>query len=221
MKKQFIIIGLGRFGSSLATSLYAMGNEVLAVDSDVERVDHIANFVTHAVQMDVCEEENLQSLNIPEFDVGVVAISNDIESSVLSTTLLKDLGCPQVIAKAQDDLHAKVLKKVGADRVVFPERDMGVRLAHQLQSNSVMDLVELSEDYSLVESSAPEAWWNQTLGQLNLRRKYELTVAAIKRADGALLASPGADDYVYQGDLMVLIGANETFQNLEKRKLFR
>ena len=126
----------------------------------------------------------------------------------------------QVIAKAQDDLHAKVLKKVGADRVVFPERDMGVRLAHQLQSNSVMDLVELSEDYSLVETSAPEAWWNQTLGQLNLRRKYELTVAAIKRADGALLASPGADDYVYQGDLMVLIGANETFQNLSLIHIF-
>ncbi|MGB9847072.1 MAG: potassium channel family protein, partial [Desulfotomaculales bacterium] len=149
--KQFAVIGLGRFGSSVARTLAQMGYEVLAVDSDDERVSAISDEVTYAVQVDAMEEEALKSLGLRNFDVVIVAIGQEVKASILVTVMLKEMGVSKVVAKANDELHGKVLQKVGADVVVFPERDMGVRLAHALVSRNIIDQIRLSPEYSIAE----------------------------------------------------------------------
>ena len=149
--KQYLVFGLGRFGSSMARALCAQGQEVLAVDSDQELVNQIAPHVTQALQLDATDEEALRSLGVKNFDAAVVAIGQNTRDSILVSVLLKEMGIPYLIAKANDDLHAKVLRKIGVDKVVFPERDMGVRLARSIVTPSVLDLMELSGDYQLAE----------------------------------------------------------------------
>jgi len=154
--KQFAVIGLGRFGASLARALAEAGNDVLGVDLLEDRIRPLANVLTHVVQADVTDEEVLRSLGIRNFDVCVVTISSNIQSSILATLMIKEQGVPLVVAKARDDQHGKVLQKIGADRIVFPERDMGIRLAHNLTSGSVLDYIELSPDNSIAEVRAGE-----------------------------------------------------------------
>ena len=156
--KQYLVFGLGRFGSSLARALCAQGQEALAVDSDQELVNQIAPHVTQALQLDATDEEALRSLGVKNFDAAVVAIGQNTRDSILICVLLKEMGIPYLIAKANDDLHAKVLRKIGVDRVVFPERDMGVRLARSIVTPSVLDLMELSGDYQLAEILLPDGW---------------------------------------------------------------
>lgn len=216
--KQFVVIGLGRFGSSVARTLYSLGNEVLAIDKDEETVQNISEFVTHAVQADATDESTIRSLGIRNFDVAVVTIGSDIQSSVMVTLLLKELGIKYVIAKAHNDLHAKVLYKIGADRVVFPERDMGVRVAHNLCTSNILDYIELSPDYNIIELTAIEEWHNKTLRQLDMRNKYGFNVMAIKR-DKEIDVSPGADDVIKPGDILVVISTNENIRKFENEKL--
>ncbi|MCX7903875.1 MAG: TrkA family potassium uptake protein [Caloramator sp.] len=216
--KQFVVIGLGRFGSSVARTLYSLGNEVLAIDKDEETVQNISDFVTHAVQADATDESTIRSLGIRNFDVAVVTIGSDIQSSVMVTLLLKELGIKYVIAKAHNDLHAKVLYKIGADRVVFPERDMGVRVAHNLCTSNILDFIELSPDYNIIELTAIEEWYNKSLRELDMRNKYGFNVMAIKR-DKEIDVSPGADDVIKPGDILVVISTNENIRKFENEKL--
>jgi trk system potassium uptake protein TrkA len=216
--KQFVVIGLGRFGSSVAKTLYSLGNEVLAIDKDEETVQNISDFVTHAVQADATDESTIRSLGIRNFDVAVVTIGSDIQSSVMVTLLLKELGIKYVIAKAHNDLHAKVLYKIGADRVVFPERDMGVRVAHNLCTSNILDFIELSPDYNIIELTAIEEWHNKSLRELDMRNKYGFNVMAIKR-DNEIDVSPGADDVIKPGDVLVVISTNENIRKFENEKL--
>ena len=213
-KKQYLVLGLGRFGSSLARSLSSLGHEVLAADQDEELVDAIAPYVTQAVQLDATDEEALASLDVRSFDAAVVAIGS-ISDSTLVTVLCKEAGVPCVIAKAVDDLHAKVLQKVGADRVVFPERDMGARVARSLVTPSILDMMDLAQGYQLAEMVAPEAWCGKSLAQVNVRRHYGLSVLAIRR-DGEFLASPGADVVFSHGDVLLVLGAEECLQQLNE-----
>jgi trk system potassium uptake protein TrkA len=215
MKRQFAVIGLGRFGASLARTLFAMGYDVLAIDIDAERVQNLAKDVTHAVEGDAREEETLRAVGIRNFDTVVVAIGQDIQSSILTTVLLKELGVGFVVAKAQNELHAKVLYKVGADKVVFPERDMGARVARNLVSANVLDFIQLSPHYSIVEIETNESWEGKNLRDLALRARFGVNVLAIKR-DKRLLVNPGADDVVEKGDVFIVVGRNESISRLER-----
>lgn len=203
--KQFIIIGIGKFGESIATNLYKMGHDVLAVDIDEERVQYIANKVTHAVQADATEEGTLEALGVKHFDGAVVTIGESVQASILIIMLCKELGIRHVLAKAQNELHAKVLYKIGADRVVFPERDMGLRVAHSLVSTSFLDYIELTPDYSIVELKAAKDWKGKSLKDLNVRAEYGINIMAIKQ-DDKVVVSPAADDTIQRDDVLVVIG---------------
>lgn len=214
--KQFVVIGLGRFGLSVAKTLYDLGNDVLAIDMDEDLVQEISDNVTHAVQVDATDENALRSLGIRNFDVAVVTIGANIQASVMVTLLVKELGVKYIIAKGNSDLHAKVLYKIGADKVVLPEKDMGVRVAHNLVSPSILDCIELSADYSIMEVKALEEWKGKNLSELKLRSEYGINVVAIKKGD-EINISPSADDKVESGDVIVAIGSSEELRKLEGR----
>jgi len=213
-KKQFIVIGLGRFGTSVAETLYGLGNDVLAVDSDEEIVQNISERVTHAVQLDANDENSLRALGIGNFDVAIISIGSDIQASILATLLVKEMGVKHIITKANDALHAKVLYKIGANRVIFPERDMGVRVAHNLCSSNILDYIELSPDFSIAEIAAPTVWENRSLIELNLRATYGINVVAIKRSN-EIDVSPSPDEVVLPGDIIVAIGGTQELNNIE------
>lgn len=213
-KKQFVVIGLGRFGTSVAETLYALGNDVLAVDYDEEVVQNISDSVTHAVQVDANDENSLRALGIRNFDCAVIGIGDNIQSSILATVLVKELGVKYVITKATNALHAKVLYKIGADRVVFPERDMGERVAHNLVSSNILDYIELSPDYSIAEVVSPVEWHKKTLRELNIRARYGISVMAIKR-NNDIDISPSADNIIEPGDIVVAIGSIQELNALE------
>lgn len=212
--KQFAVIGLGRFGTSVALSLSDMNYDVLAVDINEDKVHDISDRVYYAVQADAMEEQALKSLGIRNFDVVIVAIGHQIQANVLVTVLLKEMGVRKVVAKAQNGLHGKVLEKVGADMVVYPERDMGARLAHVLVSRNILDLINLSTDYSIIELSAPGEFVGRSLQDLALRKKYGVTVLALRRGEKVLI-SPAAGEKVNEGDVLVAIGRNDRLKKLE------
>lgn len=212
--RQFVVIGLGRFGTSVAKTLYSLGNDVLVIDKDEDLVQDIADSVTHAVQMDATDENALRTLGLRNFDVAVVTIGANIQASVMVTLLVKELGVKYIIAKGNSDLHAKVLYKIGADRVILPEKDIGVRVAHNLVSSSILDYIELSPDYSIMEIEALSEWHDKSLGELKLRSKYGINVMAIKKGDEINL-TPSAEDLVEAKDIIVAIGSAQDLGNLE------
>ncbi len=213
-KKQFIVIGLGRFGTSVAETLYALGNDVLAVDIDEEAVQNIAERVTHAVQVDANDEVSLRALGIGNFDVAIISIGSDIQANILSTLLVKDTNVKHIITKANNALHAKVLYKIGANRVIFPERDMGIRVAHNLCSSNILDYIELSPDFSIAEIVTPKEWEGHSLKELDLRVRYSVNVVAIKRDDN-IEVSPSADEVIQEGDIIVAIGGTAELNGIE------
>jgi len=213
--KQFAVIGLGRFGTSVATTLHKMGYEVLAIDNNEERVQEFSNEVTHVVQADTTDEDTLKALGIRNFDVVIVAIGEDIQANILTTLQLKELGVPYIVAKASNQLHGKVLEKLGADRVVYPERDMGQRVAHNLVSSTVMDYIELSPDLNIMEISVPQAIVGKTLAQTDLRAKYGINVVAIKRGDD-IIVPPRPSEKIISHDILVVVGNIKGIQRLEE-----
>ncbi|AWX55113.1 TrkA family potassium uptake protein [Brevibacillus brevis] len=216
MSKQFAIIGMGRFGSSVARTLYEMDYEVMGIDENEERINENIQYVTHAVAADSTDERALKEIGIRNFDVVVVAIGVDIQASILTVLTLKDLGVKKIVAKAQNERHGQVLYKVGADRVVFPERDMGVRVAHNLISSNVLDFIELAEDYSVAEVVVSSKLIGQNLRQLDIRKKYEVNVIAIKSGDKFNIA-PSPDEVIQYGDVLVVIGNNKDLREFEER----
>lgn len=216
--KQFVIIGTGRFGASLAERLYELGHEVLAIDKNEDTIQKLSNKVTHAVIADATDENVLRSFGIRNFDVAVVSIASDIQSSIIITLVLKEMGVKHIVAKAQNELHAKVLYKIGADRVVFPERDMGERVAHNLISTNILDYIELSPEYSVIEMAAPQTWIGHSLIQLNLRAKHRVNVVGIKNENvEGIDVSPDPHKPIEEGDILIIIGSNEDLTYLEKK----
>lgn len=213
--KQFVVIGCGRFGSSVATTLNSLGYEVLAIDADDDKVQDISEFVTYAVQADVTDENVLKELGIRNFDVVIVSIGSNYQASIMATLIAKELGVKKVIAKAHDVLHGKVLSKIGADKIIYPERDMGVRVAHNLVSSNILEFIELSPDYSILEINALEQWENKTLKELRLPSKYGINVMAIKR-EKDINVSPYADDMILKGDILIVIGSTQDIEKIEK-----
>lgn len=215
VKKEFVVFGLGRFGTSVAAALADGGCEVMAVDSNAEKVKEIAEHVTHAVTCDVVDAEALEALGVRNFDGAVVAIGGDIEASVMVTILAKECGIPYVLAKAQSELHAKILRKVGADMVVFPEKETGIRIANNLIGGNFFDAVELSSVFSLVEITLPKDWTGKSLIDLNLRAKRKINVIGIRR-DGELNVNPDAAEPLEDGDILVVIGKNDELNKLRE-----
>ena len=215
-RKDFVVFGLGKFGTSVAQTLAKNGCDVLAIDMNEEIIQDISDRVTHAVQADVTDADALNALGIRNFDVAIIAISNNMQSSIMATILAKELGVPFVLAKAQNDIHKRVLEKVGADKVVFPEREIGVRIANNLISENFVDYIELSDDYSIVEIAVLEEWIGKSLKELNMRAKYNLNVMAIRRSEDDIVITPGANEVLNEGEVLVVIGSNEKLQKFNK-----
>lgn len=215
--KQYAVIGLGRFGVSVARKLYEAGHEVLGIDINEERVEDAEQYVTHAVVADTTEEKALNSIGIRNFDCVIVAIGIDMQSSILTVSLLKELGIKKIIAKALGKRHGQVLDKVGAEWVIYPERDMGERVANQLLSPNMLNYIELSKDYSIEEIMIPSKMAGHNLRNLDIRAKYNVSVIAIVR-DGNITILPSPDEIIKEKDILVMIGHRKdltVFSNIE------
>ena len=213
--KSCVVIGLGRFGSEVARELCRQGCQVLAMDTNQELVSQIANDVTHAVVGDGQDKGVLRALGVREFDCGVIAIGDDLAASVLVTMNLKELGVAQVICKAHDETHRRVLEKLGADRVVIPEQEQGARLARSLSSRNVLDYIELSREYGIIEIPVPGSWKDKSLKELNVRAALGLNILAIRRG-GQINVSPGADFIFEQQDIVVVLGDSTALKKVQK-----
>ncbi len=207
--REFVVIGLGRFGGSLATTLYDMGYGVLGIDCREDKVNRCKESCTHVVQADATDEATLRSLGVTNFDVAIVSIGHDMQASILVTLNLKELGVPLVIAKASSEVHGKVLKRIGADRVVFPERDMGVRLANHLAVDNIVDYLEITPDVSIVEINATPEMVGKTLRQMDIRAQRGVNIVALRRANQEVVVPPGPDEAIQPGDVLVALGRNE------------
>ena len=213
--KAYMVIGLGRFGTEVARQLCALGCEVLAVDTSAELVQQVANDVTHAVVADARDKEVLKALGAKDFDCAVIAIGGDLGNSVLATMNVKELGIPKVVCKAHDDTHRQVLLKLGADQVVIPEQENAGRLARSLSSHNVLDYIELSEDYGIIEVPAPRSWVGKRLKELNVRAKLGVNIIAIKSL-GDINVSPSADYAIKSEDVMVVLGDSIALKEVQK-----
>lgn len=211
--KQYIVIGCGRFGTSVATTMHLLGHQVMAIDKNEEVIQNISDKVTHAVIGDVSDEQVLRSIGLGNFDVAIIAIGGDIRSSIMATLLAKEMGVNQIVCKAKDELQGKVLYKIGADRVVFPERDMGVRVAHNLVSDNILDHIELDPKYSIVEIVTPDSWVGKSLIELDLRAKYEISVLAIKVGKD-IDVTPSPDKSLESGTILVILGPSSSISQI-------
>lgn len=215
MVKTFAVIGLGRFGASVARTLESLGHQVMGIDRDAQKVQQLRHELTHVVQADCTDEDQIRALGLRNFDAVVVAVGSDLEASVLVTLQLKECGVRRVVAKAATDTHGKLLAKVGADQVVYPEREMGSRVAHHLLSGAALDALELTPAYRVVEVPAPASMHQKTLRDLQLRARFGLSVLAIRRSE-AVLVNPGADDLILAGDILVVAGDASSLGRLEQ-----
>lgn len=218
MKKEFAVIGLGRFGGSICRTLAEQGIEVMAIDSNEDRVNEYAMIASHAVVGNTTDEKVLKGLGIRNFDHVIVAIGDDIQASILTTIILKELGVKNITVKAQNDYHEKVLLKIGADHVVHPERDMGRRIANNMISNSVLDYLELSDEHSIVEIVASQKIDGKSIIDLDVRAKYGINIVAIKRKN-EIIVSPQANEIIQQKDILIVIGADVDVNRFEKKVL--
>lgn len=213
--KSFIVIGLGRFGTQAAKRLCQQGCEVLAIDTSSELVQQLSDDVTQAVVGDARDKEVLRALGVKDFDCGIVAIGDSLADSILATMNLKELNVPYIVCKAHDETHRQVLKKLGADRVVIPEQENADRLAKSLSSPNVLDYIELSEDYGIIEVPAPAVWQEKSLIELNVRAKLGINILAVKR-EGHITVSPAADFRISQGDVLVVLGDTSALNAVQK-----
>ncbi|BFT65826.1 potassium channel family protein [Parvimonas parva] len=211
--KQIVVIGCGRFGTNLAITLEKLGNEVMVIDKDEEVINSIANKVTHSIICDVRVEGSLKELGLSNFDICVVAIGSDYKTSIIATVEAKELGIPKIIAKATDSVQAMVLSKIGADRVIIPERDMGIRVANNISNSNILDSINLSDEYSLVEIAPIEDWIGKSIKESEIRQKYHINIVAVKTQKG-LEINISADYVIKDSDILLVAGRNDRISKL-------
>lgn len=212
--KQIAILGLGRFGRALARTLVEMGHDVMGVDANEAVVEKMAPVLTNCVQADVMDEQTLLSLGVTNFDIVVVGIGNsDMQASIFTTLMLKEMGVEHVVCKVSSNKHARILLKLGADRVVYPERDMGMRFAHSIAQSDVLEFIELSEEYSMMEINAPKYLIGKSLKENDVRSKYNINIVAIKRGK-KIMVNPSPDAVLEQGDVLLAIGETQALTKL-------
>ncbi|WP_138415115.1 potassium channel family protein [Aquibacillus sediminis] len=218
MKRDFAVIGLGRFGGSICRELSEEGMNVLAIDLYEEKVNEYKNIATHAVIADTTDEKVLKELGVRNIDHVIVAIGDNIQASILTTLMLKEIGVKKITVKAQNDYHEKVLNKIGADQIVHPERDMGKRIAHSIISNNILDHLELSDEHSIVEVKAGPKMSGKTLVELDIRANFGCNVVAIKQHGGKEInVSPMPTEMIHQNDILIVIGADKDISRFEKQ----
>jgi trk system potassium uptake protein TrkA len=217
MSRQFVVIGLGRLGSAMISTLTSLGHEVLGIDADEEVVQELSAEFPNAllVAADATEESVLHDLNVGQFDGAAVVIGEDMEAGILATANLKEMGVPFVVARAMSRLHARVLERVGADRIIEPEKEMGAQVARTMASPAVIDYVDLGGDEALIEAEVPEEWVDKSLAELHLSRQSGLTILAVK-PKGKAGTIPKPDTVLHEGDVVVVGG---TKKNLDRSKL--
>ena len=215
MTHSVLVIGLGRFGSAAALELANLGHEVMAIDSDESRVNELAPRVTRALQLDATDPDALRAVGAADFDHAIVAISESVEASVFATMALKELGVGNVIAKAGTRLHGAILAKAGADRVVFPEREMGLRVAHSFSVRDVVDYLDVAHDVGIVKVHPPASFVGRTFGELNLQARLGLTPVAVRRGDTVTI-SPSPETAIEAGDELILIGHDDKLESLDR-----
>jgi len=215
MKREFAVIGLGRFGGSICRELSMEDMHVLAIDVDEEKVNEFKNIATYSVIADSTDENALKELGIKNIDHVIVAIGDNIQASILTTVILTDLGIEKITVKAQNDYHEKILKKIGANQVVHPERDMGKRIAHNIISNNILDYLELSDEHSIVEVKASKKMSGKTIVDLDIRANYGCNIVAIKNED-KINVSTSAEELLKEDDILIVIGADNDISRFEK-----
>ncbi|MFD2639709.1 potassium channel family protein [Piscibacillus salipiscarius] len=215
MSKLYGVIGLGRFGGSICKELSKEGKEVLALDLDEDKVNEYKEIASDSVIADSTDEMALKELGFRNIDHVIVAIGDNIHASILTTLLLREIGVKRITVKAQNDYHEKILEKIGADDIVHPERDMGKRIAHSIISSNVLDYLELSDEYSVVEIKAGEKMQGKTLMELDIRAKFGCNVVAIKRGK-EINVSPMANEKILYDDVLIIIGADKDISRFEK-----
>lgn len=213
--KSYVVIGLGRFGSAMARQLCRLGAEVLAIDVHPDLVQQVANDVTHAVVGDAQDKEVLRALGVSSFDCAVLAIGDNLAASVLTVMNLKELNVPYIMCKAHDETHRRVLEKLGVDRVVIPEFEHAQRLARSLHSHNVLDYIELSADYGILEVPAPKSWVGKSLKELNVRAKLGVNIIAVKNGDTTNV-SPAADYRIVSNDVLAVLGDNVALEAVQR-----
>jgi trk system potassium uptake protein TrkA len=212
---EFVVIGLGRFGTAVATTLFGYGHNVLAIDADMGRVQHLSTTLPHVLQLDATNVDALRQAGVDSFDTGLVCIGTDFESNLLATVLLQRLGVERVIAKARTATQKDILMRVGAADVILPEHEAGVRLARKLAAGHFIDYIEVSSEVGVVELLAPASVWDHTLYECNLRQRYSLTVMAVRRGD-ELIVSPSAAFRIEAQDILVVLGRIEDAERLNQ-----
>ncbi|MDL2273278.1 TrkA family potassium uptake protein [Oscillospiraceae bacterium OttesenSCG-928-G22] len=212
--KSFVVIGLGRFGSSVAKEFSKLGHEVLVIDEDAEKVQEVADLVTHAVVGDAKDEMVLNSIGVRNFDGVIIAMGENLEDSVLTTLMLKEMGVSNIVCKARNDQHKKVLEKVGADRVVVPEQEMGRRLAQTLVFSNVLDFINLSNDVNVFEFKAPATWAGKSITELDIRKKYNINILALRKGE-EIMVSPPPHCVIGGEDILVAVGTTDCIVKLK------
>jgi trk system potassium uptake protein len=215
-KRQFAVIGLGRFGRAVCSTLHSLGYEVMAIDSDDRRVSNVLSdqIAVHVVQLDSTDPVALKEAGIAEYDTVIVAIGNYIQESIITTLNLKEAGIPHVVAKASSEMHVKLLQRMGADQVVFPEHEMGCELARSLSRPGILDRFELDPDHSIVEVLVPAEFDNKNIVELELRARYGLNLIAIADNDDKFEINPNPSTRLRKGAVMVLVGSNKGIEQL-------
>ncbi len=211
----FAVIGCGRFGGNLALTLSQLGNEVLVVDKDENKVNDLAEFVTYAVQADVGQEGALDEIGLRNVDTAVIATSSNFEASIMATAICKEKGIKNIIAKAKSEQHAKILEQVGANRTILPERDMGIRLGHSLSRSSIYDYIELDTDHSIVELVVPDAWIGKSLESLDVRKNYDVSIIGILNTNYSNI-NPSPDDVFREHDRLLILGTSDKVLEIEQ-----
>lgn len=214
-KKEFVVIGMGQFGANVAISLESRGAVVMAVDRDEKKLELVADRVTHTICADAANPEVMHSLGINNYDGAIIGIGNSLEDSVLITIQLKELGMPFIMAKASTDLEGRILHKVGADKVIFPDKEIGFRVGNQIMNGNYFEAIELSERYSIVDLNVPEAWKGKSLRQLDIRSRYGVSIIGIRGLEETNI-NPEPEYELKEDDVLIALGHNSELQRLRE-----
>ncbi|MDD7363840.1 MAG: TrkA family potassium uptake protein [Peptoniphilus sp.] len=215
MAKSFVVFGMGRLGSTVARRLYDMHNDVLAIDTNPERVRSVSEGVTTAIQADVTDEDVLSDLGLNNFDCAIIAIGNSLESAIMATISCVEAKVPLIVAKAPTRRYGSILEKLGADRIIYPEVDMGERLAKELSKSGISGYFELSDDYGLVEYDVLDEWVGQSVSNLKFRQRYKVNVIAIRR-EGRMIVRNFSEEILRKGDLLIFFGSDRDLARIEE-----
>lgn len=218
MRKQYAVFGLGSFGESVAVTLQELGCEVVVVDNHMERIENISPYVSYAVQADIEDPEVIRSLGARNLDGVVVAVADDMEASIMATLVSKEIGVPYVLAKAKNDFHAKVLKKIGADSIIFPEKEIGQSVARNLVSGEFVDWISLSPDYSITEIAVPEKWIGKSLSEIDVRRTKDVNVVGVRIGE-KIQVTIDPEEPLQKEMMLIMIGSNEALEKFGEKQV--